>query len=46
MKLLKTCIQISVLSLLLTACSEEAQPYEEINSTITKAQDQGHIQTH
>ncbi len=45
-KLISGCVQISILSLLLTACSEEAKPYEEINSSIENVQDRGHIQTH
>jgi hypothetical protein len=45
-KLISTCIQLTILSLLLTACSEEAQPYEELNTTFSNSQDQGYIQTH
>lgn len=40
--------QLYILSLLLfslCACSEEAQPYEEVNTSILK-QAEGHIQTH
>jgi len=36
---------LSVLFFCLTACSEEAQPYEEVNTTLSK-QAKGHIQTH
>ncbi len=38
--------QAALLALLMTACSEEAQPYEEVNTTLTSSQEQGHIQTH
>ena len=34
-----------VFILFFTACSEEAQPYEEINSTLS-VQETGQIQTH
>ncbi len=46
MKLFIILIASGLLALLLTACSEEAQPYEEINASISISQDQGHIQTH
>jgi len=36
---------LSVLLFSLTACSEEAQPYEEVNTTLSK-QKEGQIQTH
>ena len=36
---------ICVLLFSLSACSEEAQPYEEVNTTLSK-QEEGHIQTH
>jgi hypothetical protein len=36
---------ISILLFSLAACSEEAQPYEEVNTSLSK-QEQGHIQTH
>jgi len=46
MKLLLFSVQMLILSQLLTACSEEATPYEEINATLSNPQDQGQIQTH
>jgi len=36
---------LSVLLFALAACSEEAQPYEEVNTSLSK-QEEGHIQTH
>jgi hypothetical protein len=36
---------LSVLLFSLTACSEEAQPYKEVNTTLSQ-QAKGHIQTH
>lgn len=46
MKFITICVQMTVMSLLLTACSEEAQPYEELNTSLSSSQDQGYIQTH
>lgn len=46
MKFFLVCVQLTILSLLLTACSEEAQPYEELNTSLSSSQKQGHIQTH
>jgi len=36
---------LSVLLFSLAACSEEAQPYKEVNTSLSK-QAEGHIQTH
>jgi len=46
MRLFVAFIQVTIFSLLITACSEEAKPYEEINTSISDSQDQGYIQTH
>lgn len=37
---------ITVLLFSLSACSQEAQPYEEVNTTLFSEQTKGHIQTH
>jgi hypothetical protein len=36
---------LSLLLFSLAACSEEARPYEEVNTTLSQ-EEQGHIQTH
>jgi len=36
----------SLLFFFLSACSQEAQPYEEENETALKTVEQGYIQTH
>ena len=36
----------SLFVVLLTACSQEAQPYEEQNESIKNSSEQGYIQTH
>lgn len=36
----------SLLVLLLSACSQEAQPYKEQNESIPNSVEQGYIQTH
>lgn len=46
MKFVSVCVQLTILSLLLTACSEEAQPYEELNTSLSSSQEQGYIETH
>ncbi len=46
MRHLQVSLMIGMLSLLLTACSEEAQPYEEFNETISTPREVGEIQTH
>jgi len=37
---------ICLLSLCLSACSEQAQPYEDMNTSNLDIQEQGSIQTH
>ena len=46
MRLFLVAAQAVLLALLMTSCSEEAKPYEEINTTVSSSQEQGHIQTH
>ena len=41
----KTCL-ISLFLFLFTACSQEAQPYKESNTTNPSSSEQGYIQTH
>jgi len=36
----------SLFILMLTACSQEAQPYEEENRTAPTSMEQGYIETH
>ena len=36
----------SLVILFLAACSQEAEPYEEQNKSITSSSEQGYIQTH
>lgn len=43
---LKSFYFLGLLILILTACSQEAQPYEEVNSTISTSPEKGHIDTH
>ena len=37
---------VTLFTILLSACSQEAQPYEEVNETIPISVEQGYIQTH
>ncbi len=46
MKLILVISQAILLALFITACTEEATPYEEINASLSSSQEQGHIQTH
>lgn len=43
---LKIVVLLGVSLLLLSACAEEAEPYQEVNRTISAPQDKGQIDTH
>jgi len=43
---MKQVLFFGLMALLCAACSEEAQPYEEINTTFTTEINRGRIQTH
>lgn len=45
-KYLMTVVLLGVSLLILSACAEEAEPYQDVNRTISAPQEKGQIDTH